>query len=96
MAMIDYRTAKIIDANNSLLNYWNTPGGYNRQDPYDLNLNDKPGDLIDIVVEAVEKNICSTVRSHSTVSGSIKHCFITIETFTVDNSTIVYVMLQIY
>lgn len=96
MAMIDYRTAKIIDANNSLLELLE----YSREDiigktPYDLNLNDKPGDLIDIVVEAVEKkHLFNREVTLRTVSGSIKHCFITIETFTVDNSTIVYVMLQ--
>ncbi len=96
MAMIDYRTAKIIDANNALLELLE----YSRDEiigktPYDLNLNDKPGELIDIVVEAVEKkHLFNREITLRTVSGSLKHCFITIETFQVDSSTIVYVMLQ--
>lgn len=46
-------------------------------------------------MEAVEKkHLFNREVTLRTVSGSIKHCFITIETFTVDNSTIVYVMLQ--
>jgi PAS domain S-box-containing protein len=96
MAMIDYRTAKIIDANNALLELLE----YSRDEiigktPYDLNLNDKPGELIDIVVEAVEKkHLFNREITLRTVSGSLKHCFITIETFQVDNATIVYVMLQ--
>jgi len=96
MAMIEYSTAKIIDANNAFLELLE----YSRDDiigktPYDLNLNDKPAELIDIVVEAVEKrHLFNREVTLRTVSGSVKHCFITIETFKVDNSTIVYVMLQ--
>lgn len=96
MAMIDYGTARIIDANNALLELLE----YSRENligktPYDLDLSENPGDLIDIVAEAVTAGrLFNREVSLKTRGGAVKHCFITVERFNVDNSTIAYLMLQ--
>lgn len=96
MAMLDYSTAKIIDVNNALLELLE----YSRSDiigktPYDLDLSENPGNLIDLVAEAVTSgHLFNREVTLKTESGAVKYCFITVEHFKVDNSTIAYLMLQ--
>lgn len=96
MAMVDYKTAKIIDANNALVELLEYPRDeIIGKTPYDLYLNDRPDKLIDLVIDAVNAgHLTNREITLRTSSGKIKHCFITVESFKAGGSSIAYIMLQ--
>ncbi|HOP63096.1 MAG TPA: ATP-binding protein [Spirochaetota bacterium] len=96
MAMFDFNTAKIIDVNNAMIELFE----YSKDEiigksPYELDVNDNPEELIDLVTDAVRTgHISDKIILLKSRSGKIKHCMITIESFIVDSSTIAFIMLH--
>jgi len=96
MAMLRFDDGKFIDANDAMVNLIK----YSREEfigksPYNLDLYQKTEDAIDIIVEASESgHVSNREITLKTADGKIKHCLVTIENFTLDNSVIALVMLQ--
>ncbi len=96
MAMVDYKTARIIDANNALVELLEYPRDeVIGKTPYDLYIHDRPEKLIELVIDAVKTgHLANREITLRTSSGKIKHCSITVESFKAGGSIIAYIMLQ--
>jgi len=98
MALLRITNGEFIDVNNAMLKLL----GYSREEiigknPYDLDLYNDTEDVIKIISQTSDhgfiKNREITLK---TKKEGIRHCFVTIENFRLNNSLISLVMLQDY
>lgn len=96
MALLRFRDAMFLDANDAFLNLLN----YSREEiinktPYDLELYDNPGAIVELIIETQQNGfIHNREITLLTRDGIARHCIITVESFSLDNSMTALCMLQ--
>lgn len=96
MALFRFDDGKFIDANDAMVNLIKYPKtDFIGKSPYNLDLYLNTEDAINIIAEASTAGRLSNREiTLKTGDGNIKHCIVTIESFTLDNSVIALLMLQ--